>query len=245
MTALTTEQVLRLQAELNKREFKGYNGKPLKEDGIFGLNTSTAVIAFKRSVGLSPNDNVGPVTWAKLTGDTSGIKTAILHEPGADPPWYKEALAMIGKHEKKHNRELSLWLKSDGSTVGDPAEVPWCADFVQTALLRVYPEMDMPDNPFLSANWDRWGTAVPPQRGSILRFWRESPTSWKGHLAFYAGESKNNYYALGANQNDQVSIVPISKRRLVSSRWPVGPKVPKPTGRRVQMSGGVISTNEA
>jgi hypothetical protein len=152
-------------------------------------------------------------------------------------------LAMIGKHERHHNAELRLWLASDGSTIGDPAVTPWCGDGVETSMALALPDEKLPENPHLALSWSRhFGAECTPQRGAVLDFWREEPTSWKGHVGYYAGESSSNYYVLGCNQRNSVCIAPIAKGRLRGSRWPLtgGPA----NGRIVQMSGGVRTTNE-
>jgi hypothetical protein len=232
-----------IQKALNARGFEGANQRPLIEDGIAGPNTSYAIIKFKRSKGLKATDYVGPITYAKLTGDDSEIKAAI--PKTTNPPWYDEMLSMLGKHESRDYNEVSAWLKSDGGTVGDPRKNPYCGDAVQTSLRLHLPNEPMPANPYLASSWATWGRPVEPQRGSIMSFWRESPASWKGHVGFYAGESQHDYYILGANQSDSFTISPIAKNRLRKngSRWPHGG--PPATGQKMIMSGGTVSTNEA
>ena len=227
-----------LQTALKSR---GFN--PGTIDGVMGRNTRRAISEFKKSVGLNPRATVGPITWAKLTGDPTEIKQRISGKTLI--PWYEDAMSIIGLHEDRDNSELAAWLRSDGATVGDPSEIPWCGDAVETAIKRTLVDEDVPTNPYLAANWAKWGTAVPPQLGCVLSFWRGSPTSWKGHVGFYAGESASNFYVLGGNQRDQMSIAPLSKRRLRTngSRWPLTGM--QPTGQRVQMTGGTVSHNEA
>lgn len=234
-----------IQVSLNSKGFYGFGGQPLIVDGVIGANTRFAIINFKKSVGLSATDVVGPVTYARLTGDSKPLQDKLPAK--ADYPlWYNEAISMLGTHEDRDHAELAAWLKSDGYTVGDPALVPYCGDGVQTSFLRAYPDMEMPENPYLAANWAGWGHEVEPQLGSVLSFWRGSPNSWQGHVGFYAGESKTNFYVLGFNQNDAVTISPIAKNRLRKdgSRWPDDSRVPLPTGKKVIMSGGVRTTNE-
>jgi len=225
-----------VQAALNGKGFG-----PLVVDGKAGPKTSAAIIAFKKSVGYKATDYVGPLTYEKLVG---GAVAEAKTDHG--PPWYLELLRMIGKHEKRNHKEVAEWLKSDGGTVGDPASVPWCGDAVATALRLAIPNIGIPSNPYLASNWTTWGKEVEPQLGAILVFWRGSPDSWQGHIGFYAGESATNYYVLGGNQSDSVTISPIAKNRLRKggSRWPIL-GAPAPSGTKVQMSGGTVSTNEA
>jgi uncharacterized protein (TIGR02594 family) len=233
---------LTIQKALRAKGFTGRNGKPLSLDGIWGPNSKHALIQFKKSVGLRARDYVGPITWGMLTGDRKDVKTA-LPDQKQNPTWYNELLALMGKHER--DKEVAAWLKSDGSTVGDPSKIPWCGDAVETAIKLALPDEAVPDNPYLAANWAKWGKPVQPQRGAVLSFWRGSPTSWKGHVGFYAGESDKHYYVLGGNQSNSVTIAPIDKNRLRrnGSRWPLhGGRAP---GHTFRMSGGTVSHNEA
>jgi len=235
-----------VQDALNRRGYFGANGKPLVIDGLRGMNTNHALVNFKQSVGLSNSLSIGPLTWALLVGDSRPLGS-ILPNASEDMPWYVFGLQMMGKHEIRDNRELSLWLRSDGRTIGDPSDIAWCGDYAETSLRRTIPDIVVPSNPYLAANWSSWGQHVAPQRGCILSFWRGSPDSWKGHVGFYAGESEDNFYVLGGNQNNMVSIAPLSKKRLRKngSRWPDARYGFVPSGRRVQMTGGTVSTNES
>jgi len=160
-------------------------------------------------------------------------------------PWYDALHKMIGKHEVRDNKELRAWLKSDGATLGDPAVQPWCGDAVETAILVTLPNEILPKNPYLAAAWSSFGKLVKPQKGAILSFWRGSPSSWQGHVGIYAGEDSKNFYVLGGNQSNSISIVPIAKNRLRKngSRWPLTGQ--EPQNIIVKMSGGIVSTNEA
>lgn len=217
----------------------GYNPGPV--DGSYGPLTKGAVMKYQRDMGIGVDGIVGPITYARLTGDTKPLAERI---NGNVPPWYAELASMMGKHETRDNALLKVWLKSDGATVGDPAEIPWCGDAVQTAIRLTLPTEDLPSNPYAAINWQKWGRLVVPQVGAILVFWRGSPNGWQGHVGLYAGESDKNFYVLGGNQNNSVNISPIAKDRLRAggSRWPL--TAGEPQGRKVLMSGGVISTNE-
>jgi len=162
-----------------------------------------------------------------------------------DLPWMVEMRKVKGLHETRDNTKLKAWLKSDGKTVGNPAKIAWCGDGVQTAFALSIPKEKLPDNPWAAVNWSTWGRGVSPQYGCVLSFWRGKPTNWQGHVGFYVGEDKLNFYVLGANQADSVSITKIAKSRLRKngSRWPM--TGPNPTGKIVQMtSTQQASTNE-
>jgi len=52
----------------------------------------------------------------------------------SDLPWMVEAKKVMGLHENRDRAVLAKWLKSDGKTLGDPSKLPWCGDFVDTAI---------------------------------------------------------------------------------------------------------------
>jgi uncharacterized protein (TIGR02594 family) len=197
----------------------GYDLGPAGADGIFGNRTNAAITAFKRSIGYKPTPFVGPLTWDQLM--KSKPETALTRE---ELPWIKEAIRVIRLHEVHDNKKLSVWLKSDGSTLGDPAQLPWCGDFVHTALRLGLPSERYPgplgQNPYWALNWRHLGVGLMrPAYGAVASISRNGG----GHVGFVVGEDLQNIYLLGGNQNNRVSIAPFSKARFVpeSYRWPL------------------------
>ena len=45
-----------------------------------------------------------------------------------------------------------------------------------------------------------------PQLGAVMVFWRRSPDSGLGHVAFYFAEDERTYHVLGGNQSNMVSV---------------------------------------
>jgi uncharacterized protein (TIGR02594 family) len=161
-------------------------------------------------------------------------------------PWITEIKSVFNLHETRDYAKLSEWMKSDGKTVGNIKDIPWCGDAVQTAFALSLPKEPLPENPWAAISWSKWGRGVAPQYGCVLSFWRGDPKGWQGHVGFYVGEDAKNFYVLGGNQSDSVSVTKIAKNRLREngSRWPMSG--PNPTGRTVQMStAGAVSVNEA
>jgi len=219
----------------------GYNLGPSGADGVRGRMTIAAIKAFQRKNRLFPDAIVGPKTQAKLFSHTVEMPR------GVQLPWMGEAHRIKGLHEKRDHRRLWDWLRSDGATVGDPAKIPWCGDFVQTAIALSMPDEPIPINPYLAANWSKFGTDCKPQLGAVLVFWRGSPSSWKGHVGFYVGEDRTHFHVLGGNQSNAVTITKIAKNRLRErgSRWPLtGPDGDGKT-RYSDGKGLITTTNEA
>lgn len=162
--------------------------------------------------------------------------------PVTELPWMAEAKRMLGRHEGRDNGFLSRWLRSDGRTLGDPAKLPWCGDFVETCVRLGLPSEPFPgalgENPYWARNWALLGTATPPTYGAVLVFERGSG----GHVGFAVGEDGAYYQVLGGNQSNAVTVARIAKSRLLAARWPTtwpaGPvHLPK-------LSGNAVTTNE-
>jgi len=205
-------------------------------DGKFGPNTKRAILAFQRSVGISADGVVGPITWSHLFKEVKETK-------GSDElPWMYEAYKMKGYHEVKNKSALFKWLKSDGMSVGDPSRIPWCGDFVETAIKLGLPNEpftgNLAKNPYWARNWAEFGREVKPQYGAVLVFTRGSG----GHVGFYVGESGKYYSVLGGNQSNAVTISRIAKNRCIGVRWPT---TYSESGKVVTSNAGSISTNEA
>ncbi|SMX44410.1 NlpC/P60 family protein [Actibacterium lipolyticum] len=193
----------------------GYDPGPI--DGLRGRRTIVAVQQFQRDSGLVEDGLVGPATASALFNRPMDLWSV----PDGEP-WIDVAERMRGLHEDLDRAELSEFLKSDGGSAGDPSQVPWCADFVQTCIALSMPAEPLPNNPYVSANWVRFGKPVIPCQGAILCFWRENPESWKGHVGFMLGEDEEHFLVLGGNQANRVSEMPISKALLRENgcRWP-------------------------
>lgn len=159
-------------------------------------------------------------------------------------PWLAEAAKVMGLHEIRDHARLSAWLKSDGKTLGNPAKLPWCGDFVDTALERALPDEPRPgplgENPYWALNWAHLGVTCSPLYGAVAAFKRPSG----GHVGFLVGEDATHYLVRGGNQGNTVSDTWIAKSRCQAIRWPStypNPRAPLPKLKR----NGPVSTNEA
>lgn len=135
-------------------------------------------------------------------------------------PWITEAKTVFGLHEVRDKAALQKYLRSDGKTLGDPSALPWCGDFVETVIKKVLPKEPFPgalgENPYWARNWLLLGKEVAPCYGCVLVFGRDGG----GHVGFAVGEDATDYYVLGGNQGNTVSITRIDKKRLLGARWP-------------------------
>lgn len=199
----------------------GYDLGPWGADNVNGTTTRKAIAAFQR-------DRKIPVTWPG-TIDLRGGKTlqalfgAPQHVEAASlvVPWYAEATRRLGLHEKRNKIELAAWLKSDGETLGDPTVLPWCGDFVQTAIALTLPNEPLPVNPYLARNWLKFGVPLSyPALGAIAVFWRGSKTGTSGHVGFVRARRAGALLIRGGNQSDSVSDAWLADDRLLGLRWP-------------------------
>lgn len=217
----------------------GYD--PGQLDGIPGRRTMAAVKAFQEARGLDPDGIVGPKTLAEFN-EAGGVA----HPPlaaGIEPPWITLARHKLGLNEKANNKTLRDWLASDGHTLGDPAKLPWCGDFVETCIALTLPAEVLPDNPYYALNWTGFGVAVHGlvPLGALAPFQRPGG----GHIAFVVGHDADAYHCLGGNQSNAISIVRIAKERLSGPlRWPK--TYPLPTASLPETTiDATLSVNEA
>lgn len=213
----------------------GYN---VDIDGIFGPQTKGAIKSFQKANNLEVDGIVGPKTSAVLFPKTNSPTLQV-----TKTPWIDEGLKIKGWHEVRNRAELFKWMRSDGSSVGDPSKIPWCGDFVETAIKLALPNEPftgpVKENPYWARNWQYFGVKSDAVYGAILVFTRRGG----GHVGFYVGEDKNYYHVLGGNQSNAVTVTRIAKSRCIAVRYP---STAVKHNKKVYLSSrGKISTNEA
>lgn len=223
----------------------GFN--PGLVDGVWGRSTIGALIAFQLNKGLPADGILNRSALDKLGdhprgGGADSQPPAIEHHDHF--PWMVLAMRKVGLHEQTNNVELQSFLKSDGSTLGDPSKAPWCGDFVETCIAVTLPTAALPGNPYLARNWLKFGHTVDPCYGSILVFWREARAGNKGHVGFYHAEDDDAYHVLGGNQKNSIGISRVKKERLLGARLPlVGGPFPRILSKWA--ANGELSIDEA
>lgn len=240
---MNKELIKQVQLELTKQGFK-----PGIADGILGPKTEAAIVAFKVSKGLAARPYLGPITLSKLLG---GDEEDYLEFDGLQLPWVNELGKHIGWHEVTNNAALRAWLKSDGSTLGDPAKLPWCGDAIETAVRLTLPnEWGITDrrlraNPYWALNWVYFGVQCKPAYGAFAAFRRDGG----GHIAVLIGFDKkhNRFRVRGGNQANRISDTWIDAKRMA----PACPRKPATWAQELpplpymDSEGQIISQNEA
>lgn len=67
-------------------------------------------------------------------------------------------------------------------------------------------------------SFQNFATVSDGQEGDIVVLWRETPTSWKGHVAFLAKKGMTYVNLLGGNQNNKVCYADYSRTRVLTYR---------------------------
>lgn len=200
----------------------GYVPGPV--DGIAGRRTQGAIRAFQRDQTLDVDGLVGPATAARLFPEAAG-------GGGTAPlPWMEEARRLMGTREVPgpgSNPAIEDWATGLGIPYRSD-DIPWCGLFAAHCIGATLPDEPLPANPLGARNWMRFGRSCEPGLGSILVFWRESRTSGKGHVGFYAGEDEHGFYVLGGNQSDAVNFRRLPRRQFLGARWPASAEAAEP-----------------
>lgn len=101
-----------------KLQAKGFY--KLSIDGIPGKGTRDALRDYQKSLGLQPSNPPDARTLRMMGLEPLKQSELIV------PPWGVILDAKMGLHELRDKAALAAFLKSDGSTLGDPSKLPWC-----------------------------------------------------------------------------------------------------------------------
>ena len=132
---------------------------------------------------------------------------------------FEKALEFYGLTEirgNEHNPTIIEFFHEINQTWVKDDETAWCSAFVNYICKKSGFEYTKKLNArsWLKAGWE----VEKPAVGDVVVFWRESISSWKGHVAFFVHEDKKNVYVLGGNQGNKVQISAYSKSRVLSYR---------------------------
>lgn len=151
----------------------------------------------------------------------------------------------------KTHPTIALWLKQMGAAWRDD-ETPWCGTFMHGVFTEA--KLKPVAKAAAARSWSNLPTKLAgPAIGAIVVFWRDSPTSGKGHVGLVAGRDQfGNIMVIGGNQGDAVTIKPFTlnpkSTRVVGFYWPEGVERPLRTGidtLPVVKSNGTLSSKES
>lgn len=196
------------------------HGAQINADGDWGRNSIVALREFQARQGL-PSTGVA---------DKRSVD-ALRQEPGRAPsspppplwavermpPWMAEMNRRAGFHEVRDNAALTTFLKL-GRFLGNPKDLPWCGDAVETCVAKTLPDEPLPSNPFFAQAWAKFGRDVGnPIIGSIgvIRW-----TGSTGHVGIVAGVSGDRVNLLGGNQSNAINVSSFPRSKFIAFRWP-------------------------
>ena len=129
----------------------------------------------------------------------------------------KIALSQYGVKEtvgsKDHPQILRYFdsMGFDGKKLHD--ETAWCSAYANWVAKKAGYEYS---GKLTARSWLAVGESTcEPSVGDVVVLWRESPSSWKGHVGFFIKETKRYVYLLGGNQRNSVCIKAYPKHRVL------------------------------
>jgi uncharacterized protein (TIGR02594 family) len=185
--------------------------------GRFDADTKAALKKFQASKGLKADGLFGPQTANALMPSLS--------IPAAAGSWMAIAKTQLGVKELSGSRNNPRIVEYHRTAVGNLADsVPWCSSFVNWVVIKAGINGTNKGN---ARSWLNWGQKLSkPIPGCVVVFWRDSPSSWKGHVGFYVGDAGSYVKVLGGNQGNAVTISTYPKSRVLGYRWPSNAPLP-------------------
>lgn len=189
--------------------------------GIGDIETFTAIQKIYDQLAESGGD--GRV--AKGARSSRKVASGLTRAP-SDSPWIPIARGELGQRDypdPQHNPRVIEYLDTT-SLQANNDETSWCSAFVNWCMLKAG---QRGTNNAGARSWLTFGQALTtPRPGCIVILWRESPSSWKGHVGFFEGfDVGNRVRLLGGNQGggvewDEVCVANFPQERILGYRWP-------------------------
>lgn len=212
------------------------HGCPVPVDGIWDRPDIDQLKAFQKRRGLPVRGVADAATIAALKTNPDAPGSAVQPPAETMPPWMAEMHRRMGLHEVRDNAVLSAWLKI-GRFLGNPANLPWCGDAVESCIAKVLPAEPLPANPFFAQSWASFGVDVGQPIVGAIGVIRWSASA--GHVGIVAGVDGNTVNLLGGNQSNAINVSAFPRAKFIGFRWPKSfPVKPYPAlkGRAVGMA---------
>lgn len=98
-------------------------------------------------------------------------------------------------------------------------ETPWCSSFVNWVLKQAGFEIT---KSAAARSWLKYGTVLEKSKFGAITILSRGSNLASGHVGFYYGQNdKNNFFLLGGNQSDKVSVQIFPNNRILGFRWPL------------------------
>jgi uncharacterized protein (TIGR02594 family) len=141
----------------------------------------------------------------------------------SEPLWLQQARELVGLEEivgSRHEAKILQFFAEAGHSYVRDDETPWCSAMVGACLARAG---EANTGSLAARSYETYGQSIVEENasvGDIAVFWRGSPTSWQGHVAFFLRFLDDKVEVLGGNQANKVSITTYPRSRLVAIRRP-------------------------
>lgn len=146
------------------------------------------------------------------------------------------------------NPEIVNFAKESGFDWVDDDETAWCSFFMNWVAHKTGYKRSKSG---LARSWLNVGRVVTsPEPGDVVVYWRESRTSYKGHVGIFLGFSQDSsrIYTLGGNQGNSVSISAYPSDQLLGFRRLLKDEavtLPNKTLQRGDKGAAVVSLQDA
>lgn len=104
----------------------------------------------------------------------------------------------------------------------DDSKISWCSIFMHAICEEAGIPIKLDSDSGKARSWSKFGQKVKiedARPGDVVIFWRESVTSWKGHVALWVNDRGNGTVrVLGGNQDNAVNIRSYPKNRILDIR---------------------------
>lgn len=144
-----------------------------------------------------------------------------------DPPkdHYQYAASLIGLAEipgAESDPQILAMIRQWLPAAGDDSTISWCGAFVAHVLDKF--GYRVAETPLVARSWRNIYPAVDlddARKGDVAVLWRDSPSSWKGHVGFYESHTGTHIRILGGNQSNSVSVAAYPRHRLLGVYRPL------------------------
>lgn len=197
------------------------HGADIDIDGDWGRSSIQALENFQRSKGLPVTGIADKASVGALRANPSGGAPApapAVIAGSSMPPWMAEMHRKMSLHEVRDNAVLSEWMRSLGRYLGNPKDLPWCGDAVESCIAKTLPREPLPSNPFFAQAWAKFGVDAGGPIVGAIGVIRWTPSS--GHVGFVAGIDGDRINLLGGNQSNAINISSFPRAKFIAFRWP-------------------------
>ncbi len=115
-----------------------------------------------------------------------------------------------------HNPDILAMFTGTGFDWVKDDETAWCSASLNYFCKKLgYQRSGKLD----ARSWLKMDVLVlKPTLGDVVILWRESPSSWKGHVGLYIASNDTHVYVLGGNQSNMIKITPYPIERVLGYR---------------------------